>query len=57
MTRFASLTILAALALFSASCTCPKPIKPPALRKMPNFQEIPAASDSMPGEVPVVPTK
>lgn len=57
MTRIASLTVLAAIALFTASCGCPQPIKPPALRSMPSFQEIPSATDSAPAEVPVVPTK
>lgn len=57
MTRIASLTVLAAIALFTASCGCKQPIKPPALRSMPSFQEIPSAEYSAPAEVPVVPTK
>jgi hypothetical protein len=43
MTRIVSALIVSVFALLAASCCCTSDAKPPGLRPLPQFQEIPAA--------------
>lgn len=54
MIRIASALVVASFALLSASCCCTGEPKPPKLRSLPQFQEIPAAEAPAPAPAPVV---
>lgn len=43
MIRLLSALVVSALAMLAASCCCTSDTKPPRLRPLPKFQEIPAA--------------
>ena len=57
MIRTISLLAVSATTLFIVSCGCPQEIPAPTLRKMPNFKELPSATDIEGTDIPVVPTK
>ncbi|MCX6868753.1 MAG: hypothetical protein NTV46_21635 [Verrucomicrobia bacterium] len=50
MIRILSALVVAVAALLVVSCCCTSDVKPPGLRPLPRFQEIPAA----PAPAPVV---
>ena len=54
MIRIASALVIASFAMLSASCCCTGEPKPPKLRALPNFQELPAAEAPAQAPAPVV---
>jgi hypothetical protein len=52
MIRIASALVVATFAILTASCCCTGEPKPPALRPLTKFQEIPAAEAPAPAPAP-----